>query len=133
MSFDTLLDVFANCLLALPTDFRIAWGSTVGRCLGTGTPRIVLRRVRLLITRPPATPAAAAPTATAGPFALLATFLTVSVMPLLLLRPFVDAAVAERFARPLFDFAVLRVVRLVALAFAVLRVPRLRPFEPLGV
>ena len=92
-----------------------------------------MRRVRFLITRPPATPAAAAPTATAGPFALLATFLTVSVMPLLLPRPFVDAAVAARFARWLFDFAALRVVRLVPLAFAVLRVPRLLPFEPLGV
>jgi hypothetical protein len=105
---DTLLDVFANCLLALPTDFTIACGS--GRCLGTRTPRIVLRRVRLLIARPPATPAAAAPTATAGPFARLATSLIVSVMLLLLTRPLDDAVAA---ARP-FDFAVLAVVRFVA-------------------
>jgi hypothetical protein len=130
MSFDTLFDVLANCLLALPTDFTIAWGSTLGRCLGSGTPRTVLRRVRFLITRPPATPAAAAPTATAGPFALLATSLIVSVMPLLLARPFEVAGVAARL------FALLplaRVVRLLPLAVPVLRVARLLELDVLRV
>ena len=41
-----------------------------------------MRRVRRLSTNPPATPTAAAPTATAGPLALVATFLTVPTMPL---------------------------------------------------
>ena len=38
MSFDTFLDVWANCLLALPTDFAIDFTSMSGT-LGTGTPR----------------------------------------------------------------------------------------------
>jgi hypothetical protein len=77
-----------------------------------------LRRVRLLINKPPATPTAAAPTATAGPVALLATPLIVPVAPSREARPFELARVAVRLLAPL-DFAVLRVVRFVPLAFAV--------------
>jgi hypothetical protein len=48
---------------------------------GTGTPRIVFRRIRSRRTTPPTTPTAVAPTATAGPFALLAASLTVPTKP----------------------------------------------------
>jgi hypothetical protein len=50
---------------------------------------------------------------------LLATSLTVLVMPLLAL-PLADATGAARLALPLVDFAALRVARFVPLAFAVL-------------
>ena len=63
--------------------------STLGRCLGIGTPSTVLRRERPLSAIPPAMPAAAAPNAIAGPFALPAADFTVSTTPCpLLARPF---------------------------------------------
>lgn len=87
MSLDTFFDVWPNCLLALPrlfaTDFTSRSGSfalPIER--GRATPRTFVRRVRRLSTRPPTTPAAAAPTATAGPLALLAAPLSVPTMPL---------------------------------------------------
>src|SRR3954465_1611641 len=55
----------------------------------------------------PATPAAAAPTASAGVAALRATFWTVPIAPLLLGVVFVLAAV-ERLVPPLLEAAVLR-------------------------
>src|SRR5215211_5875639 len=87
MSFDTLFAVWPNCLLALPTVLIIDFASRSGRLglpieRGSGTPRTFLRRVRLFSARPPATPAAATPTATAGPPALPAAFLTVPSTPL---------------------------------------------------
>jgi hypothetical protein len=85
MSLDTFFDVWPNCLLALPTvlatDLRSRLALPIER--GSGTPRTFLRRVRLLSTKPPATPAAAAPRATAGPLAVLTAFLSVPTMPLL--------------------------------------------------
>jgi hypothetical protein len=87
MSLDTAFEVSPNLLLALPTfltsdptSSSVRLGLPIER--GSGTPRIFLRRVRLLRAKPPATPAAAAPTATAGPLALLAAVLSVSTMPL---------------------------------------------------
>jgi hypothetical protein len=130
MSFETFFDVFANCLLASPTVFATDLASTAGRCLGIGTPSHVLRRPRLLMTSPPAMPAAAAPTASAGPLAFVATCLIASVtppwlpLPLLLAVARVEAlrlAEERDFAaalRPL-DFAVLRLPP----DFAVLRLP----------
>jgi hypothetical protein len=87
MSFDTAFEVSPNLLLALPTlltndptSSSVRLGLPIER--GSGTPRIFLRRVRLLRAKPPASPAAAAPTATAGPLALPAAVLSVSTMPL---------------------------------------------------
>jgi hypothetical protein len=80
MSFDTFLEVWPNCLLALPTVLATDFTSrSIER--GTGTPRMVLRRIRPLSTRPPASPTAAAPTATAGPLALPAVSLIVPTTP----------------------------------------------------
>ena len=128
MSLDTLFDVFANCVLASPTVFASDFGSTLGRCLGTGMPSTVFLRPRPFRAIPPAMPAAAAPTAIAGPLALPAADLTVPTIPwaaplpllLLLVRAGVEARldVAARlappddeadFARP-FDDAVERLV-----------------------
>ena len=84
MSFETVFEVWPNCLLALPTvfatDFTSRFALPIER--GSFTPRIFLRPVRPLSTKPPATPTAAAPTATAGPLALLAAPLSVLTMPL---------------------------------------------------
>jgi hypothetical protein len=79
MSFDTLFVVWPNCLLALPTLLAIFCMSTFERLglRGTGTPRMVFRRLLPLSTSPPATPTAVAPMATAGPLALDAALLTV--------------------------------------------------------
>src|SRR5215204_2287361 len=84
---DTPLRFWLSCLLALPTVLatdlvarRGSFGWPIVR--GSGTPRTFLRRVLLFSAIPAATPAAAAPAATAGPLALLAAFLTVSNMPL---------------------------------------------------
>lgn len=87
MSFDTVFDVWPNCLLALPTLLATDLTSRSGSFAlpierGRVTPRTFVRRVRRLSANPPATPTAAAPTATAGPLALLATFLTVPTMRL---------------------------------------------------
>lgn len=76
-SFDTLREVSAKRRLASPTVFNIEPPSSDGRLgfpneRGIGTPSTVLRRIRFLSTTPLATPAAAAPTAIAGPFALTA-------------------------------------------------------------
>jgi len=86
MCFDTVFEVSPNCLLALPTVLATDFASKSGRLgllidRGTVTPRTLLRRARFFSARPPATPAAAAPTATAGPLALLAAFLTVPTTP----------------------------------------------------
>lgn len=83
MSLDTVLVVSPNCLLALPTVFAIDLTSSSGALSerGSGTPSTFLRRVRDRMSSPPATPAAVAPTATAGPFALPATLLTVPSIP----------------------------------------------------
>ena len=97
MSFDTLFEVLPRCLLALPTLFATDFTSRSERAdlaieRGTGTPRIVLRRMRLFSSKPPATPAAAAPTATAGPPALPAAPLRVSTTPLPFELPRLDEA-----------------------------------------
>ena len=121
MSFETLFEVLAKFALASPTDFASDFASTLGRCFGIGTPSTVLRRPRPLSAIPPAMPAAAAPTAIAGPFALSATFLTDSTipcplpLPLLLDRAGADDRLAaalrfvpfddDDFARPFEDFA----------------------------
>ena len=100
MSLDTLFDVFANCVLASPTVFATDFGSTLGRCLGTGMPSTDFLRPRPFSAIPPAMPAAAAPTAIAGPLALPAADLTVPTIPwaapLLLLLPLVRAGVEDR-------------------------------------
>jgi len=109
MSLETFFDVLANWLLTSPTVLAIDLASTLGRCLGIGTPSTVLRRVRPLSAIPPAMPAAAAPTAIAGPFALPAADFTVSTTPWPLLAcPFEDADVVLEdpdvaFARPFED------------------------------
>ena len=115
-SLETFFDVFANCLVALPTVFTIALASMSGRSFGRGmgTPSTVLRRPRVLSISPPTTPAAAAPTATAGPLALLAALLAVSTMPL----PVDALAVFRALA---FDEARLGVLRLAELAELVRR------------
>ena len=86
MSFDTVFEVWPNCLLALPTvlatDFTSMLALPIER--GSFTPRIFLRLGRPLSIKPPAIPTAAAPTATAGPLALLAALLSVATTPLLL-------------------------------------------------
>ena len=87
MSFDTVFEVWPNCLLALPSVLAIDFRSRSGTLAllierGSLTPSTFVRRARRLSTKPPATPTAAAPTATAGPLALLAAFLTVPTMPL---------------------------------------------------
>jgi hypothetical protein len=96
MSLDTFFEASPNCLLALPTVLATDFASRSARPplrieRGSGTPRTFLGRVRLLSTKPPATPAAPAPMATAGPPALLAAFLSKSTRPLVfwlvLLRP----------------------------------------------
>lgn len=101
MSLDTVFEVWPNLLLALPTFLASDATSRSVRLdlpieRGSGTPRILLRRVRLLRAKPPATPARAAPTATAGPPALLAVFLSVPTTPsvfwLALLRPLLPPA-----------------------------------------
>lgn len=89
MSLETFFEVWPNCLLALPTVLATDFTSRSGIFVlpierGSVTPRTFVRRMRLLRTAPPASPAAAAPTATAGPLALLAAFLSVPTMPLLL-------------------------------------------------
>ena len=84
MSFDTFLDVWPNCLLALPTVLATDLTSRSGSLpieRGSVMPRTVERRERRLSTRPATSPAVAAPTATAGPLALLATSLTVPTRP----------------------------------------------------
>lgn len=82
-SFDTLLEVFANCWLALPTAFASDFGSRSEK-RGSFTPRTVLRLMRCLSATPPAIPAAAAaPAATAGPFARLAACMIVPIAPFL--------------------------------------------------
>jgi hypothetical protein len=80
MSFETLFDVWPNCLLALPTLLATDWMSTFER-RGTGTPRIFFRREWPFSTIPPAIPTAVAPTATAGPLTLLAAPLIVPTTP----------------------------------------------------
>ena len=80
MSFETLFEVWPNCLLALPTLLATDWMSTFER-RGTGTPRIFFRREWLFSTIPPAIPTAVAPTATAGPLTLLAAPLIVPTTP----------------------------------------------------
>src|SRR5215204_5910471 len=86
MCFDTVFEVWPNCLLALLTVLAMDFASKSGRLglpieRGTVTPRTLLRRARFFSARPPATPAAAAPTASAGPLALLAACLTVPTTP----------------------------------------------------
>jgi hypothetical protein len=82
MSLDTVFDVCPSCLLALPTVLTADLTSTSG----SFTPStFVPRDERRLRSTPPATPAAAAPAAMAGPLALLAAALTVPTTPLLLL------------------------------------------------
>jgi hypothetical protein len=86
MSLDTVFVVWPNCLLALPTDFATDLRSMSGLFTerGTGTPSTFFWRVRERIKSPPAMPAAVAavaPTATAGPLALLATCFTVPTTP----------------------------------------------------
>ena len=83
MSFETLFDVSPNCLLAFPTVFATFLTSTLGTLRGTGTPRIVFCRRVPLSTKPPATPTAVAPIATAGPLTFDAVLLTVPTTPLL--------------------------------------------------
>ena len=80
MSFETLFDVWPNCLLALPTLLATDWMSTF-ETRGTGTPRIFFRREWPFSTIPPAIPTAVAPTATAGPLTLLAAPLIVPTTP----------------------------------------------------
>ena len=80
MSFETLFDVWPNCLLALPTLLATDWMSTFER-RGTGIPRIFFRREWPFSTIPPAMPTAVAPTATAGPLTLLAAPLIVPTTP----------------------------------------------------
>jgi hypothetical protein len=123
-SLETFFDVFANCLVALPTVFTIALASISGRSFGRGrgTPSTVLRRPRDLSISPPATPAAAAPTATAGPLALLAALLAVSTKP-----PPVDALAVFRALA--FEAARLGVLRLAELPELVRRFA-LDPLEP---
>ena len=87
MSFETVFEVWPTRLLALPTVLATDFTSRSGRLglaieRGTGTPRTFLRRGRLFSAIAPATPAAAAPTASAGPRALLAALLTVPTAPL---------------------------------------------------
>ena len=83
MSLDTVFVVWPSCLLALPTVFAIDFTSMSGLLIerGTGIPSTFRWRDRERISSPPATPAAVAPTATAGPFALLATSFTVPTKP----------------------------------------------------
>jgi hypothetical protein len=110
MSLETLFEVLPSCLLALPTDFTSDCTSTSG----SFTPRTFRCRLRLLSRRPPATPAAAAPAATAGPPALLAAPLSVSTT-----LPFERAAL-----RPLpFDRDALLDALLRLLRAALLRLP----------
>ncbi len=84
MSLETFFDVSPNCLLAFPmafvTDFTSNSGLPSER--GSGIPS-TLGRARLLRISPPTTPAAAAPTASAGPPALLPALLSVLTTPLL--------------------------------------------------
>ena len=111
MSFETALDVFAIRLLALPTVFVMDFTSPPGLSdCGSGTPSTFRRCNRLLSTTPPATPAAAAPTAIAGVFALSAACFavsaalpTVDVGRLLLFDELVerDRLLLLRFAPPL--------------------------------
>ena len=87
-SFETVFVVWPNCLLALPTLLAIALTSTSGSLAlpierGTVTPRIVFRRSRPLRIRPPATPTAVAPAATAGPLTFVTAPLTLPTTPLL--------------------------------------------------
>jgi hypothetical protein len=87
MSLDTVFEAWPNLLLALPTFLASDPTSRSARLdlaieRGSGTPRTFFRRARLLSANPPATPAAAAPTATAGPLALLAAFLSMPTTPL---------------------------------------------------
>ena len=87
MSFDTFLDVWPNCLLAFPTVLATDFTSRAGSFAlpierGSVMPRTFGRRERRLSTRPPTSPAAAAPAATAGPLALLATSLAMPTTPL---------------------------------------------------
>lgn len=81
-SFETLFEVSAKRRLASPTVFNIEPPSRAGRLglpseRGIGTPSTVLRLIRFFRMTPPVTPAAAAPTAIAGPFALTAACLAV--------------------------------------------------------
>jgi hypothetical protein len=87
-SFETVFVVWPNCLLALPTILAIALTSTSGSLAlpierGTETPRTVFRRSRPLRIRPPATPTAVAPTATAGPLTFVTAPLRLPATPLL--------------------------------------------------
>jgi hypothetical protein len=116
-SLETVLDVLANRALASPTVFASDLASTLAMCFGRGSPNTVLRRPRPFSAIPPAIPAAAAPTAIAGPFALPATCLTEPTRPSpfwLPLRLLVRAAVDERLdpalrlARPLADVGLAR-------------------------
>jgi hypothetical protein len=99
MSFDTVFEVWPNCLLALPTVLATDFTSISG----SGTPKTLFGRARLLSAKPPATPAAAAPTAIAGPPALPAAVFTVPTMPL----PFF--ALEERWAAGRLDLLGFRV------------------------
>lgn len=92
MSLETLFDVFANCMLACPTDFATAFGSIASAC-GTRMPSTLRRREWPLSAMPPAMPAAAAPSATAGPRALIAALFSASVTPPFATRPFAGLAV----------------------------------------
>jgi hypothetical protein len=84
MSFETLFVVLPKRLLASPTvlttDF-MSMSDTVLPMRGTGTPSTFLRLRRLFTTSPPASAAAAAPAATAGPLALPAPFFSVARTP----------------------------------------------------
>jgi hypothetical protein len=123
MSLDTVFDVWPNCLLALPTllatDFTSRSGSfalPIER--GRVTPRTFVRRVRRLSTRPPTSPAAAAPTATAGPPALLAAPFSVPTIPLSFWLVLLRLELAPLRA--------LDLLRVCGLRFAVEREPLLR-------
>ncbi len=80
-SFETVFDVLTKFAPTLPTDFASDLASTLGRCFGSETPSTVLGRARLPSAIPPAMPAAAAPMAIAGTFALCATCLADPTTP----------------------------------------------------
>ena len=115
MSFETLFDVWPNCLLALPTLLATDWMSTFER-RGTGTPRIFFRREWLFSTIPPAIPTAVAPTATAGPLTLLAAPLIVPTTPPFLV-PFRLAALRLELALLVLRAAPLRLPPRLAAGF----------------
>ena len=127
MSLDTFLDVWPNCLLNLPTFLATDLTSRSGRpalrmARGIGTPRTFLGRVRLFSIKPPATPAAPAPIASAGPEALPAVLFSVPTKPSLFLLALLRLALPA--LRPV------DLLRLGEERFAALRLVRVAP-EPL--